>query len=255
MISLYFEALILAIIQGISEFIPVSSSAHLILISKLSDFKTSILEIDISLHLGSLIAIIFYFKNDFREFLKNKKFLYLIFFGSIPLIIFGYIILYTGVIDILRNIEIIAWTTFLFAILLYYADTFKINKDINNDLTIKKILFIGFFQILALIPGVSRSGITITASRFLNINRFDSAKISFLLSIPALSGASFLGLKDISQNDFEFSFLIIFSTLFSFIFSYLTIKYFLKFVRKFSLKVFVYYRILLSLIIFILIYF
>ena len=110
---------------------------------------------------------------------------------------------------------------------MYFADTFKIKKKIEKDLTIKNILIIGVMQILAIIPGVSRSGITITAGRFLNFDRYDSTKISFYLSIPALMGASVLSLKDAVNENREFNFFLIISIILSFIFSYLTIKYFL----------------------------
>ena len=254
MISIYLETFILALIQGISEFIPVSSTAHLIIVSKLSEFEIRFLEIDISLHFGSLLAIVFYFRSDLVNIFKNKNLFLLIIFGSLPLIIFGYVVFETGIINLFRDIKIIAWTTLLFGILLLYADKFKFNKNFKKDLNLKNILFIGLFQVLALIPGTSRSGITITAARLLNFNRFDSAKISFLLSIPALLGASFLGLKDLTIQNFELSKVAIFSICFSFVFSYLTIKYFLIFIKKFSLKVFVYYRIFLSGLLFIFIY-
>ena len=254
MISIYLETFILALIQGISEFIPVSSTAHLIIVSKLSEFEIRFLEIDISLHFGSLLAIVFYFRSDLVNIFKNKNLFLLIIFGSLPLIIFGYVVFETGIINLFRDIKIIAWATLLFGILLLYADKFKFNKNFKKDLNLKNILFIGLFQVLALIPGTSRSGVTITAARFLNFNRFDSAKISFLLSIPALLGASFLGLKDLTIQNFELSKIAIFSICFSFVFSYLTIKYFLMFIKKFSLKVFVYYRIFLSGLLFIFIY-
>ena len=254
MISIYLETFILALIQGISEFIPVSSTAHLIIVSKLSEFEIRMLEIDISLHFGSLLAIVFYFRSDLINIIKNKNLFLLIIFGSLPLIIFGYVVFETGIINLFRDIKIIAWATLLFGILLLYADKFKFNKNFKKDLNLKNILFIGLFQVLALIPGTSRSGITITAARLLNFNRFDSAKISFLLSIPALLGASFLGLKDLTIQNFELSKVAIFSICFSFVFSYLTIKYFLMFIKKFSLKVFVYYRIFLSGLLFIFIY-
>ena len=254
MISIYLETFILALIQGISEFIPVSSTAHLIIVSKLSEFEIRFLEIDISLHFGSLLAIVFYFRSDLVNIFKNKSLFLLIIFGSLPLIIFGYVVFETGIINLFRDIKIIAWATLLFGILLLYADKFKFNKNFKKDLNLKNILFIGLFQVLALIPGTSRSGITITAARLLNFNRFDSAKISFLLSIPALIGASFLGLKDLTIQNFELSKVAIFSICFSFVFSYLTIKYFLMFIKKFSLKVFVYYRIFLSGLLFIFIY-
>ena len=138
---------------------------------------------------------------------------------------------------------------------MYFADTFKIKKNIEKDLTIKNILIIGILQILAIIPGVSRAGITITAGRFLNFDRYDSTKISFYLSIPALMGASVLSLKDAVNENLEFNLFLIFSIILSFIFSYLTIKYFLIYTKKFSLKFFVIYRIILSIIIFSIIYY
>jgi undecaprenyl-diphosphatase len=137
---------------------------------------------------------------------------------------------------------------------MYFADTFKIKKKIEKDLTIKNILIIGVMQILAIIPGVSRSGITITAGRFLNFDRYDSTKISFYLSIPALMGASVLSLKDAVNENIEFNFFLIISIILSFIFSYLTIKYFLIYTKKFSLKFFVIYRVVLSIMIFLIIY-
>ena len=254
MITYYLEVLILSFVQGFFEFIPVSSSAHLIVISKITAFDFRSIEIDISLHLGSLIAIIFYFRKDFVNIFQNKNLLNLIFFGSIPLIIFGYFFYTTGLIEYLREIKIIAWTTLLFGILLYFADRFKIQRYIDKDLTLKNIFLIGLLQVLALMPGVSRSGIVITAGRFLNFSRVDASKISFYLSVPALIGASVLGLNDIFEKGFKFTYLIFLSTFFSFIFSYLTIKYFLIYVRNFSLNVFVYYRIFLALVLLTIIY-
>tara|TARA_Y100000590_G_C15606884_1_gene972287 strand:- start:330 stop:1097 length:768 start_codon:yes stop_codon:yes gene_type:complete len=250
----YFYTLVLALIQGITEFIPVSSSSHLILFSKGSQFSYESLELDIGLHLGSLIAILLYFKKDLIEIKKNKNLVSLLFFGSLPLFIVGYFMYYTGLIDYLRNITIIAWSTLIFGIILYIADKSKINKKIDIDLNLKNIIFIGIFQCLALIPGVSRSGITITSSRLIKFDRLDAAKISFYLSIPALMGASFLGLKEAFNKNLDFNIIILISTIFSFIFSYLTIKYFLIYVKKYSLNIFVYYRIFLALILFVIIY-
>tara|TARA_Y100001970_G_scaffold285129_1_gene404019 strand:+ start:3771 stop:4535 length:765 start_codon:yes stop_codon:yes gene_type:complete len=252
--SNYIETFILSIIQGISEFIPVSSSAHLFLLSNLSNFSSSSLLMDVSLHLGSLLAIIFYFREDLKNFFKNKSLALLIIVGSIPLIIIGYILYISNLIYYFRNIEIVAWSTLIFGILLFFADSIKVTKKFNQNLNLRNILIIGIFQVLSLIPGVSRSGIVITAGRFLNFDRYDSSKISFYLSIPALAGASVLGLKDIMNQNIEFNILTIFSIIFSFFFSYITIKYFLVFVKKFSLKVFVYYRIFLAGLIFVIIY-
>ena len=116
-------------------------------------------------------------------------------------------------------------------------------------------MFIGLFQILALIPGVSRAGITLTAARFLKFNRVDSSKIAFLLSIPALAGASFLGLQDAVQQSNEFNYLLLIAVALSFIFSFITVKYFIRYVMNFSLTIFVIYRIIIALILLLIIYF
>ena len=255
MISYYLEVIILSVIQGVTEFIPVSSSAHLIIISNVSNFNLNSLEVDISLHLGSLLAIVVYFWRDLIDFSKNKKKLYLIFFGSIPLIIVGYVLYISNLIYHLRNLELIAWTTLIFGVLLYFSDKNKTDKILEKDLSKKDIIFIGMLQILSLIPGVSRSGINITAGRLMRYNRVDSAKISFFLSIPALAGASLLGLKDILKDPFEFNSIIFLTISISFIFSYLTIKFLLYYLNKFSLKIFVFYRIILAFFLFTVIYF
>jgi len=248
------EILILSAIQGVSEFLPISSSAHLIIISSLYDLKTSSLLIDISLHLGSLLAIIFFFKKDLFDLRNNKKLLYLIIIGSTPLVLFGYILYSTELIYLLRDIRIIAWTTLIFGIILYIADQNRIEKNISSNLNFKSIMLIGLFQIFALVPGVSRAGITMTGARILKFNRFDSAKISFLLSIPALAGASFLGLKDAFNQSIEINYLIIIAVISSFLFSYITVKFFLKYINKFSLNIFVIYRMIIAFVLFSIIY-
>ena len=254
MISKYLETLILSIIQGISEFAPVSSSAHLLIISRLSDFNVSNLQLDISLHLGSLLAIILFFRKELINIINNKNIFLLIILGSIPLVIVGYIFYSTNLIDQFRNLKVVAWTTLIFGILLYFSDKFELKNKISSELNIKSIIIIGLFQILAIIPGVSRSGIVITASRFLKFDRVESSKIAFYLSIPALAGASVLGFKDVIDDQINFDTIFIFSTLASFLFSYFTIKYFLIYVKMFSLNFFVIYRIVLSVILFSIIY-
>ena len=248
------EVIILSAIQGISEFLPISSSAHLILVSSLYEFKSNSLLIDISLHLGSLFAIIYFFRKDLLDIKHNKRLLTLIILGSIPLMVFGYILYSTNLIYNIRNIKVIAWTTLIFGIILYIADQSRFDKKISTNLNFQTIFFISFFQILSLIPGVSRAGITITAARILKFNRVDSSKISFLLSIPALSGASFLGLKDLLKESIEFNYLIFIAIISSFIFSFITVKFFLNYINKFSMNAFVIYRIVIALIIFAIIY-
>ena len=254
MIQNFIEIFILSAVQGISEFLPISSSAHLILLSNFYNFRSSSLLIDVGLHFGSLLAIVFYFRKELFDLKNNRKLLILMVVGSFPLIIFGYFLYTTETIHLLRNIKVIAWTTLFFGIILYLADQRKVDKNISSNLNIRSILIIGFFQILALIPGVSRAGITMTAARFLNFNRVDSGKISFLLSIPALTGASFLSLKNITTQSIEVNYLILIAILLSFLFSYITIRFFLIYINKFSLSVFVIYRVIIGFILIFIIY-
>ena len=249
------EILILSAIQGVFEFLPVSSAAHLVLVSKYYAFSNQNLLIDICLHLGSLLAIIVYFRNDLINFVKNRNFLIKIIIGTIPIIPIGYILYKTGLINYLRNLELIGWMSLIFGIFLFISDKMEVTKNINKDFSNKSAVVIGLFQVLALIPGVSRSGITITSGRLLGFNRFDSAKISFFLSIPTLLAASILGIYDIyKEGSSELNFLAIISVIFSFIFSYFTITLFLQFIRTSSLNIFIIYRLILSIFILAVVY-
>jgi len=249
------EILILSIVQGVTEFLPISSAAHLVLITKYYAFANQNLLIDICLHLGSLLAIVLYFWKDLFNLIRNKSFLTKILIGTIPIIVIGYILFQTGIMDQIRSLEIIAWMSLIFGVLLYISDKSKINKKIDLNFNNKSAIFIGLFQVLALIPGVSRSGITITAARMLGFDRFDSAKISFFLAIPALGTASLLGIYNIYKvGSAELNFLTIIAVIFSFIFSYITIALFLNFIKKFSLNVFIIYRLILSLFLLYIVY-
>ena len=243
------EILILSLVQGITEFLPISSSSHLIIIAENYNFKNQSLILDVSLHIGSFFAVLVYFRNEILDFVKNKELFLKILISSIPVMIVGYLLVETNLIEKLRAIKVIGWTTVIFGILLYISDKFKLDKNIEKNFNLKSALFIGLFQILSLVPGVSRAGIAITAGRFLSFNRFDASKISFLLSIPTLGAVSIYGLSNIiSSESFEISRLSLFAILFSFIFSFLTINYFLKYIKKFSMNIFVIYRLLIGLI-------
>ena len=137
MLTNIIEIVILSLVQGVSEFLPISSSAHLIVVSTLYEFKSSSLLIDVSLHLGSLLAIIFFFRKELFDLKNNQKLLSLMIFGSIPLIIVGYILYKTELIYVLRDIKIIAWTTLIFGIILYFADKCRFDKKISSNLNLK----------------------------------------------------------------------------------------------------------------------
>ena len=244
------EIILLSITQGITEFLPISSSAHLILVSKFIHFSNENLTLDISLHFGSLLAVLLFFRKEILNFLYNKSLFLKIIIASLPTMIFGYLFIELNIVDQFRNIYVIGFTTILFGLLLYVSDKSKKNKNIFNDFSIKDSIYIGFVQILSLIPGVSRSGITITCARFLNFNRVDSAKISFLLSIPTLLAVcSYNIVKIIQINNLQFSLQNFWAVALSFITSFLTLKLFLKFLKKFSLTLFVIYRLILGLLI------
>ena len=244
------EVLILSLIQGVTEFLPISSSSHLILFSKLTNFQNQSLSLDVSLHIGSFLAVITFFYKDLIKFIKNKELFIKILISSLPVMILGFLLVQTDLISELRNIKVIGWMTLLFGVLLYISDKFNMHKNIESDFTYKSALMIGFFQMISLVPGVSRSGITITAARLLKFNRYDAAKISFLLSIPTLAVVSIFGIKNIvSAENMNISFLNLFSILLSFVFSLTTIKYFLQYIKSFSLDIFVIYRVILGIVI------
>ena len=249
------EIFVLSLVQGVTEFLPVSSSSHLIIISEYLEFNNNNLQIDVSLHIGSFLAVVVFFRKDIVNFIQNKGLFLKILVGSLPVMIVGYVLIKLNFIDEIRNIKVIGWTTLIFGLLLYLSDKSNIKKKINSNFTFKSAVLIGFLQILSLLPGVSRSGISITGARMLKFNRFDSAKISFLLSIPTLAAVSIFGLNNLLKSEsFNFSYLIILSIIFSYLFSYITIKYFLNYIKKSSLNIFVIYRILLGLILLILAY-
>ncbi len=249
------QILLISIIQGIAEFIPVSSSAHINLLSNLFNYEKFELTINVSAHFGSLVAVLFYFNKEIYNFSKNKNLFYKVIIASIPIFIIGYILIELKIISNLRTIEIMGWTTIIFGILLYISDKFKIKLKMKNNFTFRNAIIIGFYQTLALIPGVSRSGIIITGARFLKFNRIDAAKISFLLSIPALGAWSLYGYFDlIKQNDQILTVSSILTTFLSFIFSYITIKYFLIYLKKFNLNLFVIYRLILGIILLSIVY-
>ncbi len=249
------EVFLLSLIQGITEFIPVSSSSHLIIFSDYINFNNQSLNIDISLHIGSFLAVLFYFKKDIINFIKNKILFLKIIVASLPVMIVGFLLVQTNFIEKLRSLEVIAWTTLIFGIFLYISDKQKLSKNIQFNFSYKSAIIIGLLQVLSLIPGVSRSGISITGARFLQFKRVEAAKISFLLSIPTLGAVTIFGLRNLYISDnLNISILSFISIICSFIFSFITIHFFLKYIQTFSLNLFVIYRLVLGIILLFLAY-
>ena len=245
-----FEILVLSIIQGITEFLPISSSAHLIILSDYFNFNNANLKLDISLHLGSLLAVTLFFKKDILNFIQQKTLILKIIVGSLPTLIFGFFLIKLNLIDQFRNAYIISLTTIFFGIMLYFSDKSESKNYTITDLNIKDAVFIGFLQCLSLIPGVSRSGVTLTGARFLKYNRVEAAKISFLFSIPTLFAVCFYNFfKLIELKSLQISFQNFWAVIFSFIFSLIVLEFFIDFLKKFSLTFFVIYRLLLGILI------
>ncbi len=243
------ELVILSLVQGITEFLPISSSSHLIIVSKFLNFTKENLLMNVSLHIGSFLAVLLFFRNEILNFIKYKKIFLLILIASIPVIVLGYFLVKFEIIHSLRGMKIIGWTTIVFGILLYVSDKFNNQKKLDHDFNFNSSIIIGIFHAISLIPGVSRSGIAITFARFLGFNRVDAAKISFLLSIPTLLAVSFYGLYNLYKtNDLIIKQINLISVILSFVFSYIAIVFFLKFLRKFSLSIFALYRIILGFI-------
>ena len=268
----YLSAIIFGIIQGITEFLPISSSGHLVVLHKFLDIPIkNELNFDVMLHLASLLAVVIYFYNDILKLIKgffdfknftNKsveslkssdnqwsRLSWFIIIATIPAAILGFFLD-----DLIENILRSLWVVVVMLISIGFLFIFveKLNKE-NKDLTSltwKKSLFIGLAQAIALIPGTSRSGITIIAGIFSGLKKTDAIKFSFLMSVPIIAGANLIKLPQIMQSALalnEITILII-AFIATFISSILTIKYFLQFAQICSFKFFAYYRFVLAFI-------
>ena len=248
----YFLALLAGAVQGLTEFLPISSTGHLIIFEKI--FNISQIEFglafDASLHLGTLLAIaIFFFRDYLKVFsLKNQLFIKLI-IGTIPAAIAG-LFLETAIESQFRQLWVVGLGLILFSLVIILAEKFGPMVKKEKDVTLTNSLIIGLFQSLALIPGVSRSGSTISGGLFLGLKRDEAARFAFLLSGPIIAGAGtkkFLDVatSSISLNDLSFFIIGIIS---SAIFGYLTIKYFLKYLSTSTLYPFVIYRVIVGLL-------
>jgi undecaprenyl-diphosphatase len=252
------QALILAIIQGMTEFLPVSSSAHLILVPKIIGWNDQGLLFDIALHFGTLLAVLIYFRDDLaqmiEDLLRNRSHnimqsdVMILIIATIPVVIVGGLF-NDWIENNLRSSNVIATTSIIFGLILLASDKFSSSK---NNLTLRIGLLIGLAQVLALIPGVSRSGITITMGLFMGLGRVKSAKFSFLLAIPVILGASVLQIYESYSIAFSsINYVLLLTGLsVSFLFAYFTIHWFLAFVTKVGMFPFVIYRIALGLFIF-----
>ena len=249
------QLVLLSVIQGLTEFLPVSSSAHLVLLSEFLRQEDQGIIFDVGVHLGTLIAAIVYFRSDIKTMLINLISEKLASPGNnltVNLVVAAFPILVAGFflrdsIDLkLRNSEVIAYATILFGLLLYLAQLNKGKEDVDF-LSLPRAFVIGLFQCLALIPGTSRSGITITAGLFLGLSATAASRFSFLLAIPTIGAIALVELVrfsflDLSQNGIE---LLIAITI-SFLVAYISIDMFLRLIERIGFTPFVIYRLLLG---------
>ena len=252
----------LAIVQGLTEFLPVSSSGHLVLLSKLLDWPDQGQTIDVAIHIGSLLAVVIYFLKDLLSMSKDlgksfllpsnkypqSKLFWLIVVATIPVVIAGYFISKINAVW-LRSTEVIGWSILIFGIVLYAADKIGMTIRKCKHLDVTDAFVIGVSQCLALIPGTSRSGITMTAARFLGMERCEAAKFSMLLSIPTIIGAGvLLGYEIYLSGNIVFTHSIISAIIYSFTASIISIYVMMWWLKNSSFTPFVIYRIILGIV-------
>lgn len=255
----WLEIVVLALIQGITEFLPVSSSAHLILPSQILGWSDQGLAFDVAVHIGTLLAVVLYFREDvasltqawFRQIggkgaSAESRLAWAVVIGTVPAVIFG-LVFADFIEEELRSVLVIAVTTIVFGIALGFADKARGIRTINQ-LTLKDAVLIGLAQAIALIPGVSRSGITMTAALFLGLDRIAAARFSFLLSIPLiLAAGGHQTLKLATSGDDVAWMQILVGAVLSFISALACIHLFLKLLQQIGFMPFVWYRMVLGL--------
>lgn len=203
--------ILVAIVQGITEFLPVSSSGHLILLPNLTGLDDQGLVIDVAVHVGTLGAVILYFRQDVARAFSglfrlndmsdpNARLALGLIIATIPVVVAGLLLKLSGLDDAMRSVTIVGWTTLIFGLVLYWSDQKGTNHKTSSDWNVKDALTMGFWQVLALIPGTSRSGITITGARHLGYNRSDAARLAMLMSIPTIIASGTLIGLDVAKN-------------------------------------------------------
>jgi len=252
----YFLSFLLGLIQGLTEFLPISSSAHLLFPTLIFGTNDLGLSFDIAVHAGTLIAVIFFFRNEIKCMLKSvttsdtslsdyRKLTYMLIIATIPIVVAG-----LGFSDFIEdrifNVSSIAITNLIFAIILFVVFLNRKENLSIFEISLKAAILIGFFQCFALIPGASRSGMAITGALLIGLNLKDASKFTFLLSIPTIAGALIFLLVDFNQISFDYLNVLI-GFFVSMIVAFFTIKYFLAFVERIGMVPFVMYRVILGL--------
>lgn len=257
-----FHLFLIAAIQGVTEFLPISSSGHLVLLPALTDLQDQGLALDIAVHVGTLFAVVIYFWADVRIALagtlrlaKGKvdtqgAFLaFCLLVATIPVVIVGAIVALADLQESLRSVTVIGWATLGFGLLLYWADKFSPAQKTADRWSLKDALSMGLAQVLALVPGTSRSGITITAARRLGYDRHGAAKLAMLMSIPTIfASGTLLSLKVVGEADWQTASDGLIAALFSFIAALLALSLMMRLLRSVSFTPYVIYRVILGII-------
>ncbi len=260
------QIIVLAIIQGISEFLPISSSGHLILIPAITGWPDQGLEIDVMVHVGSLFAIIVYFRRDVARLLSgtldmlrwrfsdNARLAIMIALATIPAVLFALFLKKTGYLTQIRGAEIVGWNAIIFGILLYLADHLGPHIRTMADMKLGRAMIIGIAQAMALIPGTSRSGITMTAARAMGYERSESARFSFLLGMPAIAGAGLLTGLEFVESGQGLPPGALLAAGFSFLASLAAIAFLMAMIKRMSFLPFVIYRLALGVVLLLWVY-
>ncbi len=255
----FLQLLIIAIVQGVTEFLPISSSGHLILIPFITDMPDQGPLIDVAVHIGSLLAIILYFWREVGGLAKGglatvglaeapdqRRLLWWIAIGTVPAILFGLFLKQGGWLESFRTTTLVGINLILYGVLLGIADRIGPSVKRYEDMSLKDAVIVGLAQALALIPGTSRSGITMTAARFLGYERVEAARFSFLLSIPAVAGAGTLAVFDLAEATQGMQMDALLAGAMTFAAAFATMAFLMRFLRHASMLVFVVYRVLLG---------
>ncbi len=255
-----FHILLVAIIQGITEFLPVSSSGHLILLPQLTGLDDQGLTIDVAVHVGTLFAVILFFRSDVKIAIggvpdlvrgnldsPGARLAFLLAIATLPVVVAGFILEISGLSDMMRSIKVIAWTMLGFGIVLYWADQKGAQVHVAGDWSVRHAWIMGLWQAVALIPGTSRSGITISGARMLGYRRTDAARLAMLMSIPTLlASGTLLGLEVVSDGNWSMLRDGALAAAFAFLSALLALSLMMRLLRSVSFTPYVIYRIVLG---------
>lgn len=257
---------ILALVQGITEFLPISSSAHLVLVPVLTGWPDQGLLLDVAVHVGTLVAVLVYFHRDTRGLTlaalgsfgvaparravagtRYSALFWALVLATLPVVIVGLGLKLMDLHEAMRSAYVIAFTSIIFGLLLYWADQRMARHKTMNTMTLKPALMIGLAQILALIPGTSRAGITMTAGRALGFNRIDAARFSMLLAIPTILAAGALGAVELIQEGLDGQWRdALIGAGFAFLAALVSIHFLMRWLERASMTIFVVYRVVLG---------